>query len=160
MSKAAGPDFPLTLADGQQVRWSDYAGQVVLVVNVASRCGFTPQYAGLQNLYQRYRAQGLVVLGFPCRQFAQELAADAAIGEFCQRNYGVEFPIFAPIKVNGPNAHPLYRWLKNQRPGVLGTRLIKWNFTKFLLNRQGQVVARFAPITPPSAIEQAIERLL
>ncbi len=134
---------------------------MVLVVNTASACGFTPQYAGLQALHQKYRDRGLEVLGFPCNQFGRQEPGNAGeIGAFCERNYGVTFPLFAKIEVNGANAHPLYQWLKREAPGILGTRSIKWNFTKFLLGRDGAVVRRYAPRTPPQRLEPDIERLL
>jgi len=140
---------------------ADYAGQVLLVVNTASECGFTPQYAGLEALYQRYKARGLVILGFPCNQFgAQEPGSAEAIASFCEKNYGVSFPLFAKIEVNGDNTHPLYQYLKKSAPGVLGSEGIKWNFTKFLVNRQGEVIARYAPATTPEAIAKDIEALL
>jgi len=134
---------------------------VVLVVNTASKCGFTPQYQGLEELYRKYQDRGLVVLGFPCNQFlAQEPGNADDIGAFCERNYGVSFPMFEKIDVNGPAAHPLYRWLKQARRGVLGTQRIKWNFTKFLLDRKGNPVARYAPRTEPQSLAKDIEALL
>ena len=140
---------------------ADYAGQVLLVVNTASNCGFTPQYAGLEALYQRYHARGLTILGFPCNQFgAQEPGNAAAIAAFCETNYGVSFPLFAKIDVNGEHAHPLYRHLKKAAPGLLGSEAIKWNFTKFLINRDGEVVKRYAPTLAPEAIAKDIEALL
>ncbi len=139
-------------------RWR---GQVVLVVNTASRCGFTPQYAGLQQIHQRYRDRGFEVLGFPCNQFGrQEPGTADEIGTFCERNYGVSFPMFAKIEVNGPGAHPLFRWLKGEAPGILGIGAIKWNFTKFLVGRDGRVFKRYAPRTPPDHLVPDIERLL
>jgi glutathione peroxidase len=138
-----------------------YQGKVLLIVNTASKCGFTPQYQGLEELYQRYRPRGLVVLGFPCNQFgAQEPGAAAEIAAFCQKNYGVTFPMFGKIEVNGAGAHPLYRWLKQSAPGLLGSEAIKWNFTKFLLDRSGRVKDRFAPATAPAALKKEIEALL
>lgn len=140
---------------------ADYAGKVLLIVNTASECGFTPQYAGLEALHQRYGEQGLVVLGFPCNQFgAQEPGSAEEIGAFCEKNYGVGFPMFAKIEVNGEHAHPLYRYLKEHARGVLGSEAIKWNFTKFLVDRDGEVVDRYAPTTPPEAIAGDIEKLL
>ena len=140
---------------------ADYAGQVLLVVNTASNCGFTPQYAGLESLYQRYQARGLTILGFPCNQFgAQEPGNAAAIAAFCETSYGVSFPLFAKIDVNGEHAHPLYRHLKKAAPGLLGSEAIKWNFTKFLINRDGEVVKRYAPTLAPEAIAKDIEALL
>jgi len=138
-----------------------YEGKVVLVVNTASECGFTPQYAGLEALYEKYRARGFEVLGFPCNQFGAQEPADAPqIGEFCQKNYGVSFQMFDKIEVNGPGAHPLYQWLTQTAPGILGTERIKWNFTKFLIGRDGTVVRRYAPQTEPEAIAGDIEALL
>ena len=140
---------------------ADYAGQVLLIVNTASNCGFTPQYAGLEALYQRYHARGLTILGFPCNQFgAQEPGNAAAIAAFCETNYGVSFPLFAKIDVNGEHAHPLYRHLKKAAPGLLGSEAIKWNFTKFLISRDGEVVKRYAPTLAPEAIAKDIEALL
>jgi len=138
-----------------------YAGKVLLIVNTASNCGFTPQYEGLEALYQRYRERGLEVLGFPCNQFGSQEPGEAdEIASFCQKNYGVSFPMFAKIEVNGDDTHPLYRYLKKAAPGLLGSESIKWNFTKFLVNRQGQVTARYASATSPEAIAGDIEKLL
>lgn len=149
-----------TLA-GEPVTLDRYAGKVLLVVNTASECGFTPQYAGLQKLYEEYAAQGLVVLGFPCNQFGKQEPGDAAqIGSFCEKNYGVTFPMFEKIDVNGANAHPLYRWLTEEAPGLLGLEAIKWNFTKFLVDREGNVVKRYAPVTKPDAIAADVAKLL
>lgn len=140
---------------------ADYAGRVLLIVNTASNCGFTPQYAGLESLYQRYQARGLTILGFPCNQFgAQEPGNAAEIASFCETNYGVSFPLFAKIDVNGEHAHPLFRYLKKAAPGLLGSEAIKWNFTKFLINRDGEVVKRYAPTLAPEAIAKDIEALL
>ena len=140
---------------------ADYAGKVLLIVNTASACGYTPQYEGLESLYQRYKDRGLVVLGFPCNQFgAQEPGSASDIATFCQKNYGVSFPMFAKIDVNGDLAHPLYRYLKQSAPGILGSEAIKWNFTKFLINRKGEVTQRYAPATTPQAIADDIEALL
>ncbi|WP_454122247.1 glutathione peroxidase [Kosakonia sp. Marseille-Q7440] len=145
-----------TSLGGQPVPMVDYAGKVVLVVNTASHCGFTPQYAGLETLYQKYVAQGLVVLGFPCNQFGKQEPGNADdIAQTCHINYGVSFPMFAKIEVNGPAAHPLFRYLKKALPGVLGER-IKWNFTKFLIGRDGKPIKRFAPFTKPEKMETAI----
>ena len=147
--------------DGHETSLGAYRGQVLLIVNTASRCGFTPQYRELEELYRNYSRRGLVVLGFPCNQFGgQEPASDAEIAQFCSTHYGVSFPMFARIEVNGEGAHPLYRYLKSERGGVLGTERIKWNFTKFLVDRNGKVVERFAPSTKPSQLTAAIERLL
>jgi glutathione peroxidase len=154
-------DFSANTLDGKPVSLRDYAGKVLLVVNTASQCGFTPQYQGLEALYQQYRDRGLAVLGFPCNQFgAQEPGTAEEIGSFCQKNYGVSFPLFEKIDVNGDAAHPLYRWLKSNAKGVLGTEGIKWNFTKFLIDRQGRVVDRFAPNTRPEDLKPTIEALL
>ncbi|HDX4048175.1 TPA: glutathione peroxidase [Enterobacter soli] len=141
---------------GQQIPMADYAGKVVLVVNTASQCGFTPQYAGLETLYKKYAAQGLVVLGFPCNQFGKQEPGDADdIARICHVNYGVSFPMFAKVEVNGSAAHPVFRYLKNELPGVLGGR-IKWNFTKFLVGRDGKPLKRFAPYTTPEKMEADI----
>ena len=150
-----------TSLDGRNVRLADYAGWVLLIVNTASRCGFTPQYAGLEALQRAYASRKFSVLGFPCNQFAgQEPGDAAAIGAFCSTKYDVSFPMFAKVDVNGARAHPLFRALKRGRPGLLGTEAIKWNFTKFLVNRQGEVVQRFAPSIAPEMLRGAIERLL
>lgn len=147
--------------DGSDGDLSDFRGQVLLIVNVASRCGFTPQYKGLQALYDKYKARGFAVLGFPCNQFgSQEPGTEAEIGTFCSTTYDVTFPMFAKVEVNGANAHPLYQHLKAAAPGVLGTEAIKWNFTKFLVDRDGNVVARFAPKQEPKELERDIEALL
>ncbi len=145
----------------ETVKLDDYRGQVMLIVNTASKCGFTPQFAGLEQLYEKFRARGFVVLGFPCNQFGhQDPGANGEIAEFCQLNYGVNFPMFAKIDVNGPTTHPLFQHLKTSAPGLLGTEKIKWNFTKFLIDRNGKVIARFAPLTKPEDIEQAIHSAL
>lgn len=154
-------DFSANSLAGQPVELRDFAGKVLLVVNTASKCGFTPQYEGLEALYQQYRDRGLAVLGFPCNQFgAQEPGTADEIGAFCQKNYGVSFPMFEKIDVNGATAHPLYRWLKSNAKGVLGSEAIKWNFTKFLIDRHGQVVERFAPTTKPEDLKAQVEALL
>ncbi len=154
-------NFSAVDIDGREQPLARYAGRVALVVNVASRCGFTPQYAGLESLWRRYRDRGLVVLGFPCDQFGrQEPGDEAEIKAFCSATYDVTFPLFAKISVNGPDAHPLYRWLKAAAPGVLGTPAIKWNFTKFLLDRHGRPRRRYAPRTPPDRLEADIVTLL
>lgn len=146
---------------GVQHSLSEYQGRVLLIVNVASRCGFTPQYAGLEALWRQYREQGLVVLGFPCNQFgSQEPDDEAAIGAFCSSTYDVTFPLFAKVKVNGDSAHPLWQHLKKSAPGVLGSEAIKWNFTKFLVDDKGQVVERYASTTRPAELNGDIERLL
>ena len=147
--------------DGTTVSLAQYEGQVLLVVNTASHCGFTPQYEGLEELQRRYAARGFSVLGFPCNQFGKQEPGDgAAIGSFCQKNYGVSFPMFAKIDVNGGDAHPLFRFLKTAKPGALGIGAIKWNFTKFLIDRSGIAVARFAPTTKPAALAPDVEQLL
>lgn len=154
-------DFAVTTIEGQETTLAEYRGKVLLIVNVASRCGFTSQYGGLEKLYAQYRDQGLVVLGFPCNQFGgQEPGTEAEIKEFCSLNYGVSFPMFAKIAVNGPDTHPLYAFLKSEQPGILGSTAIKWNFSKFLVNRDGQVTARFPPTTTPDSLETEIRRLL
>jgi glutathione peroxidase len=153
-------DFRATTIDGRDQDLAAYAGRVVLVVNTASRCGFTPQYEGLQRLQDDLAPEGFTVLGFPCDQFAhQEPGDEAEIQGFCERTYGVTFPMFAKVDVNGPGAHPLYRWLRSEAGGLLGTR-ITWNFTKFLLGRDGRVLARYAPTTSPDRIRDDIERAL
>ncbi len=147
--------------DERPVCLDEFRGQVLLIVNTASRCGNTPQYAGLEELYRTYKERGFTVLGFPCNQFgAQEPGSAAEIASFCERNYGVSFPLFAKIEVNGPHAHPLYRFLKKAGPGIFGTERIKWNFTKFLVDRHGSVVRRYAPATSPKALINAIQSLL
>ena len=154
-------EFSATTLDGAERSLADYRGQLVLIVNVASRCGFTPQYTGLEALYREFRERGLVVLGFPCDQFGHQEPGDAdEIRTFCSTNYDVTFPMFAKIEINGANAHPLYRFLKSAAPGVLGSEAIKWNFTKFLVDRDGRVVRRYAPTDTPEAIRADIERLL
>lgn len=154
-------DFSATGLDGSEQPLAQWRGKVLLIVNVASRCGFTPQYTGLQQLWQDYRERGLVVLGFPCNQFgAQEPGDEAQIGEFCRLDYGVDFPMFAKIDVNGADAHPLWQWLKKEKPGLLGTEAIKWNFGKFLVGRDGQVIDRYAPNTAPDALRADIEAAL
>jgi glutathione peroxidase len=154
-------DYTAKSLDGREVSLSDYQGKVMLIVNSASKCGFTPQYAGLEEIYRAYRANGLTILGFPCNQFGhQEPGGAEEISAFCERNYGVTFPMFEKIEVNGANAHPLYQYLKDEKPGLLGTKNIKWNFTKFLVDRAGKVVARFAPTATPLRIRPEIEKLL
>ncbi|ENU86664.1 MULTISPECIES: glutathione peroxidase [unclassified Acinetobacter] len=153
-------DFQAELLEGEQKDLADYQGKVLLVVNTASQCGLTPQFEGLEKLYQDYQQQGLVILGFPCNQFAnQDPSSNEEIGSFCQRNYGVSFPMFAKVDVNGPTAHPLYQYLTSEAKGLLGSS-IKWNFTKFLINQKGEVVKRYAPITKPEKIAKDIQRLL
>ena len=147
--------------DGNLQPLSQYAGKVLLIVNVASQCGFTPQYAGLEALWRQYRDRGLVVLGFPCDQFGhQEPGNETEIRNFCSLNYDVDFPLFAKIDVNGTEAHPLWRWLKSEKSGILGTEAIKWNFTKFLVGRDGKVLKRYAPADTPESIADDIEAAL
>jgi len=154
-------EFSAVDIDGNLQPLSQYAGKVLLVVNVASRCGFTPQYTGLERLWRDYRDRGLVVLGFPCDQFGhQEPGDESEIRNFCSLNYEVDFPLFAKVDVNGDDAHPLWRWLKAQKSGILGTEAIKWNFSKFLVGRDGQVVARYAPVDKPESLAADIEGAL
>lgn len=154
-------DFEPRSLDGKPLPLKQFANQVLLVVNTASKCGFTPQYQGLEKLYETYRERGFMVLGFPCNQFgAQEPGSANEIGTFCEKNYGVTFPMFEKIDVNGEAAHPLYRWLQSAAPGVLGSERIKWNFTKFLIDRTGKVVDRFAPMTKPEDLAKDVEKLL
>jgi glutathione peroxidase len=154
-------DFSADLLDGRTIRLADLRGTVLLIVNTASQCGFTPQYAALEELYRANKERGFAVLGFPCNQFgAQEPGSAEEIADFCERNYGVSFPIFSKIDVNGPSTHPLYRLLKQSRRGLLGTQRIKWNFTKFLVDRRGNIVGRFAPATKPGDLAARIESLL
>lgn len=158
---ASAFDFQALSIDGTPQPLADYADRVLLIVNVASKCGFTPQYNGLQTLWHDYRDRGLVVLGFPCDQFGQqEPGSEADIRDFCALNYAVDFPMFAKVDVNGAHAHPLWTWLQAQKRGVLGTRRVKWNFTKFLVGRDGQVLDRFAPQTAPAALRMPIEAAL
>jgi glutathione peroxidase len=153
-------DFRATAITGEEQPLDAYAGKVVLVVNTASKCGFTPQFAGLENLYEQYADQGLVVLGFPCNQFGNQDPGDNdEIGAFCQRNYGVSFPMFEKVDVNGDEAHPLYKWLREEKGGLLG-ETIKWNFTKFLLGRDGTVIKRYGSTTKPEKIAADIEKAL
>ncbi|MCJ8351864.1 glutathione peroxidase [Moritella sp.] len=154
-------DFEVTTITGEQKKLSDYKGQAVLIVNTASKCGFTNQYAELEELQQTYASKGLAILGFPCNQFKQqEKGSDADINSFCQLNFGVTFDMFSKIDVNGDNAAPLYKWLKSEATGLLGSKGIKWNFTKFLVNRDGNVVDRFAPTLSPKGMVKDIEKLL
>ncbi|MGJ4804236.1 glutathione peroxidase [Luteimonas sp. SDU82] len=158
---ATAHEFQAIGIDGGEVDLSMYAGKVLLIVNVASRCGFTPQYAGLQQLWRDYRERGLVVLGFPCDQFGhQEPGDEAQIRDFCTLDYGVDFPMFAKVEVNGANAHPLWAWLKREKRGLLGTGAIKWNFTKFLVGRDGRVLSRHAPNEAPDELRPVIEAAL
>jgi len=154
-------DYSAETLDGKPAPMADYKGKVVLIVNTASKCGFTPQYEGLEALYRKYADKGFVVLGFPCNQFGAQEPGDAdEIKTFCSLTYDVTFPLFAKIDVNGPSAHPLYDYLKHEKKGLLGSEGIKWNFTKFLVGRDGEVVDRFAPATKPEDISGAIEKLL
>ena len=154
-------DLPLKTIDGKAARLGDFGGQALLVVNVASQCGFTPQYAGLEELHRRFRSRGFAVLGFPCDQFGhQEPGDEQAIRQFCTDNYAVTFPMFAKTEVNGSNAHPLFKALKRAAPGLLGAQAIKWNFTKFLIDRNHNVVRRYAPISRPEKLAAEIEALL
>lgn len=155
------PDLILQRLDGTEQPLSTLQGQVVLVVNVASRCGFTPQYTGLEALYRELGPRGLVILGFPCDQFGHQEPGDAEeIARFCSLDYPVSFPIMAKCEVNGEQAHPFYQWLKKEQPGLLGLENVKWNFTKFLIDRDGKVVARFAPTTKPESLRDDILALL
>lgn len=154
-------DINVQTITGATQSLADYQGKVMLIVNVASKCGFTPQYAGLESLHQQYADRGLVVMGFPCNQFgAQEPGSEAEIASFCETRFNVSFPMFAKVKVNGDDAHPLYKHLKGEKPGVLGTEGIKWNFTKFLVNRDGEVVKRYGAPDTPEKIARDIEALL
>ena len=154
-------DIDLTTLDGKQTTLEPYRGKLMLIVNVASKCGFTPQYAGLEALYRKYKDDGLVVLGFPCDQFGhQEPGDEAEIGAFCSGNYDISFPMFSKIEVNGSNAHPLYRILKSEQKGILGSEAIKWNFTKFLVDGEGKVLKRYASADKPEKIDRDIEALL
>ncbi len=154
-------DFSAKRPDGSEADLSEFAGKVVLVVNTASKCGFTPQYAGLEALWKQYRDRGLAVVGFPCNQFgAQEPGSAEDIASFCSLNYGVSFPMMAKVEVNGDGATPLYQWLKAEAPGLLGSKGVKWNFTKFLIGRDGKVVRRYAPTDKPEGLAKDIEALL
>jgi glutathione peroxidase-family protein len=154
-------DYAWNTLSGKPFNMDLIKGKVVLIVNTASKCGFTPQYEGLQKLHEKYSPKGLVILGFPCNQFgSQEPGTQQEISEFCQVNYGVSFPMMDKIQVNGDNEHPLYKYLKNEKPGLLGLKMIKWNFEKFLVNKDGVVVDRFASTTSPASISSNIEKLL
>jgi glutathione peroxidase len=154
-------DFEAQTIDGQTVALSSYQGKVLLIVNTASACGFTPQFAGLEKLHQEFASQGLVVLGFPCNQFgSQDPGSNEEIGAFCQKNYGVSFPMMAKTEVNGAQAHPLYQWLKSQAPGVLGSEGIKWNFTKFLVAKDGTTVKRYGSMDTPASVSKDIAAAL
>lgn len=154
-------EYSATAINGEEVSLADYKDKVVLIVNTASKCGFTPQFEGLETLYKELAEQGLAIIGFPCNQFGnQDPGSDGEIEEFCQLNYGVSFPMFSKVDVNGADTHPLYEYLKSEAKGVLGSKNIKWNFTKFLVNRDGEVVKRYAPTDKPSAIKADIQKLL
>ena len=161
MSEQSIGDFDARTIDGKTVKLSAYQGQVMLIVNTASACGFTPQFGGLEKLWERYKDQGLVVLGFPSNEFGgQDPGSNDEIASFCQVNYGVSFPMMAKIEVNGRGAHPLYQWLTKEAPGFLGTQAIKWNFTKFLIGRDGRVIKRYAPQDAPEKLAGDIEAAL
>jgi glutathione peroxidase len=154
-------DFEAQQINGQSVSLSGFKGKALLIVNTASKCGFTPQFGGLEELHKAYADKGLVVLGFPCNQFAsQDPGSDGEIAEFCQVNYGVSFPMMGKIDVNGPAAHPLYKWLSAEAPGLLGSKSIKWNFTKFLVGKDGQVIRRYAPTDKPADLTKDVEAAL
>lgn len=154
-------NFEILTIKKEKTTLAPYKGKVILIVNTASGCGFTPQFEGLEKLYKTYQTKGFVVLGFPCNQFAgQEPLNETGIENFCRINYGITFPMFAKIDVNGVNAHPLYAYLKQQAPGILGSEAIKWNFTKFLIDRNGKIIRRYAPATTPESIASDIEKLL
>jgi len=154
-------DFKAQQINGKDIALSQFTGKVMLIVNTASKCGFTPQFGGLEELYKSYGSKGLVVLGFPCNQFgSQDPGADGEIAAFCQLNYGVSFPMMGKIDVNGPAAHPLYKWLSSEAPGLLGSKAIKWNFTKFLVGKDGQVIRRYAPIDKPADLARDVEAAL
>ena len=154
-------DFSAKTLDGRDISLGDYKGKVLLIVNTASKCGFTPQYEGLESLHRKYGERGLAILGFPCNQFGAQEPGDAAeIANFCSLTYDVSFPMFAKVDVNGDNTHPLFQYLKAAKPGLLGTEGIKWNFTKFLVDRNGEVVERYAPATKPAELEKTIAGLL
>ncbi|MGZ7881511.1 glutathione peroxidase [Acinetobacter soli] len=153
--------FEADLLEGETKSLADYQGKVLLIVNTASKCGFTPQFAGLEKIYEKYKEQGFEVLGFPCNQFGgQDPGSNQEIGSFCQRNYGVSFPMFAKVDVKGPEAHAIFRYLTREAKGILGSENIKWNFTKFLVSRDGKVLNRYAPTTKPESLEEDIEKAL
>ncbi len=161
MSDTRIHEFEALSIDGQPAHFSTQRGKVLLVVNTASECGFTPQFTGLEALWQKYRDRGLVVVGFPCNQFGgQDPGSDGEIAQFCSRNYGVSFPMMAKVDVNGARAHPLWKWLKASAPGLLGSQAVKWNFTKFLVGRDGRVIKRYAPNDAPASLEADIEAAL
>ena len=161
MSTATVYDFEAKSISGKDIPLSQFKGQVMLIVNTASKCGFTPQFGGLEALHQTYAAKGLVVVGFPCNQFgSQDPGANAEIAEFCRVNYGVSFPMMGKVDVNGPAAHPLYKWLSAEAPGLLGSKAIKWNFTKFLVGQDGRVIKRYAPTDKPADLAKDVEAAL
>ena len=161
MSSATIYDFEAKSISGKDISLSQFKGQVMLIVNTASKCGFTPQFGGLETLHKTYAGKGLAVLGFPCNQFgSQDPGVDAEIAEFCQVNYGVSFPMMGKVDVNGPAAHPLYKWLSAEAPGLLGSKAIKWNFTKFLVGKDGQVIKRYAPMDKPADLAKDVEAAL
>ena len=161
MNPASVYDFQARQIDGQDISLSAFKGQPLLIVNTASKCGFTPQLAGLEELHQRYAAQGLVALGFPCNQFgSQDPGSDGEIASFCELNYHLTFKMMSKVDVNGPGAHPLYQWLASEAPGLLGSKSLKWNFTKFLVSRQGQVLKRYAPLDKPADLAKDVEAAL
>ena len=154
-------DFKATKPNGEEISLADKLGKVLLVVNTASKCGFTPQYDGLEALWRQYKDQGFEVIAFPCNQFGHQEPGDAdEIDQFCKVNFGLSFPLMGKIEVNGPGATPLYDWLKSEAPGIMGTKAVKWNFTKFLIDRQGKVVRRYAPADKPERLAKDIEKLL
>ena len=154
-------DFEATSISGKVIPLSDFKGQVMLIVNTASKCGFTPQFGGLEALHKAHASKGLAVLGFPCNQFgSQDPGEDGEIAEFCQVNYGVSFPMMGKVDVNGPKAHPLYKWLSAEAPGLLGSKFIKWNFTKFLIGKDGHVIKRYAPTDKPAHLAKDVETAL
>ena len=154
-------DFQARQIDGKDISMAEFRGKVMLIVNTASQCGFTPQFGGLEALHKSYAGQGLAVLGFPCNQFgAQDPGSNGEISDFCQLNYGVSFPMMSKIDVNGPAAHPLYKWLSSEAPGLLGSKAIKWNFTKFLIGKDGKVIKRYAPLDKPVQLAKDIEAAL
>jgi len=153
--------FKAKTIDGKETVLSEYQGKALLIVNVASRCGFTPQYEGLEKLYEKYKDKGFEILGFPCNQFgAQEPGTESEIKQFCDLNFGVKFPLFAKVDVNGDNAHALYKYLTSEKPGILGTEAIKWNFTKFLIDKKGEPVKRYGSAEKPESLESDIEKVL
>ncbi len=154
-------DFDAKAITGKDISLAEFKGKVMLIVNTASKCGFTPQFGGLEELHKTYAGKGLAVLGFPCNQFgSQDPGANGEIAEFCQVNYGVSFPMMGKIDVNGPAAHPLYKWLSAEAPGLLGSKAIKWNFTKFLVGKDGQVIKRYAPLDKPADLAKDVEAAL